>query len=329
MQQKNAVGSGRQFSANGNKIENSTTGAEFSCPEHDQRVSWLDNQTLIVRAAAKINLTLSVGSRRPDGFHAFESLMTTVTLYDDLLIRPCREGVNLTCDEGSIPTGIDNLVYRACTLLAERAEIEPNVDIELVKRIPTQAGLGGGSADAAGTLLGLNELWNLDRPTAELMKMAACLGSDVGFFLNGPLAICSGRGEIVTPVDVPWDFWGLIVKPAAALSTAEVYRKFEPKVGQTFARAEALVKRLPKSKPSDIYPYLENDLESSAFAINGELGDLRRSLEKLLNVPVRLSGSGSALFALFDTRQQAGQALNRVQSLHEELTCWLIKNNAW
>ncbi|NLE28138.1 MAG: 4-(cytidine 5'-diphospho)-2-C-methyl-D-erythritol kinase [Phycisphaerae bacterium] len=329
MYQTNYMGQGKKTSVSVNKTDAISSGADIPYTEHHQRLSWLDNQTLVIRSAAKINLTLSVGPKRPDNFHAFESLMATVTLYDDLLIRPSAS-LNLTCDDDTIPTGIDNLIYRASTLLADEANVEPNVEIELVKRIPTQAGLGGGSADAAGTLFGLNELWNLRWPTEDLKKLAAVLGSDVGFFLCGPMAICTGRGEIVTPVAVSWNFWGLIVKhPRIALSTAEVYRHYVQDSRRNFSKAESMAKRLPRSKPSEIYPYLENDLESSAFTINPELGELRRSLESLLSVPVRLSGSGSALFALFDTRDQAAQASLRVQSSFKELTCWVVKNNTW
>ncbi len=329
MYQTNPVSRSRKTSAGEHNMKSGSVDTEPLLVEHRQRASWLDDQTLVVRAAAKLNLTLSVGPKRPDGFHEFESLMTTITLYDDLLFRLNGEGINLTCDDASIPTGIDNLVYRAAVKLAEEAEIDPNITVELVKRIPSQAGLGGGSAAAAGTLLGLNELWNLRRSTDSLVALSASLGSDVGFFLKGPLAICTGRGEIVTPVDQTWNFWAVIIKPPMSLSTAEVYRRFEPVNGRKFERAASLAKKLAKSKPSDIYPFLENDLEASAFAINEELSALRKSLEVCLNVPVRLSGSGSVLFALFDDRQQAGNALNRIRSSYKELTCWLVKNNSW
>jgi 4-diphosphocytidyl-2-C-methyl-D-erythritol kinase len=329
MYQANYKSQAKKTSVNTNKTDAGSSKTDIFFTEHHQRLSWLDNQTLIVRAAAKINLTLSVGPKRPDNFHAFESLMATVSLYDDLLIRP-GDSLNLTCDDATIPTGVDNLVYRAGFMLADEANIEPNIEIELVKRIPVQAGLGGGSADASATLYGLNEMWNLRWPTSDLKKIAALLGSDVGFFLSGPLAVCTGRGEIVSPVDFQWPFWALIVKhPKIALSTAEVYRHFVQDDHRVFEKAESMVKRLPRSKPSEIYPYLENDLESSAFQISPELGVLRKSLESLLSVPIRLSGSGSALFALFDTREQALSASERVGSSYKELGCWVVKNNTW
>ncbi|MFA5864076.1 MAG: 4-(cytidine 5'-diphospho)-2-C-methyl-D-erythritol kinase [Phycisphaerae bacterium] len=308
----------------GNSIQ-----GEVFFQDHKERLSRFDETAWLVRAAGKINLTLSVGPKRSDGYHDFESLMATITLYDDILLRMGPDSINLTCNDPSLPAGSDNLVYRACSLLSSQSDTDADVDIELVKRIPTQAGLGGGSADAAATLLGLNELWKLNWPTEELSKLAAMLGSDVGFFLAGPLAVCTGRGEIVKPLDFVWNFWVVVIKPKIALSTAEVYKHYVRKDNATFARADSLVKLLPKSKPSQIYSYLENDLETPAFRITGELGSLRKNLQKLLNVPVRLSGSGSAMFAIFDDREQAQSALHRIQSSYTELTCWLGKNNVW
>lgn len=329
MNRANNIGHIKKTSAKSNAVSNDAKPTPAAFQEHRQRVSWLEDQVLLVRCAAKINLTLSVGRVRPDGFHEFESLMATITLYDDLLIRPGLDSINLTCDDSSLPVNNDNLVYRACSLFAAQSDTDANVDLELIKRIPSQAGLGGGSADAAGTLVGLNELWDLDWPRGELAKLGAMLGSDVGFFMHGPLAICSGRGEVVRPLDFGWEFWGVVMKPPISLSTAEVYRHFDETGRGQFARAAAFARRLPGSKPSEVYEYLVNDLETAAFRISRELGVLKQDLENLLNVPVLLSGSGSSLFALFDTRAAAESAVKRVQTSHKALTCWLVKNNTW
>jgi 4-diphosphocytidyl-2-C-methyl-D-erythritol kinase len=328
MYRTNNIGQGKRVSANINNENYNPAEEEGFLSEHRQRLSWLDGENLLVRSAGKINLTLSVGSLRSDGYHHFESLMATITLYDDLIFRQGKNSITLTCDDSSIPLGADNLVYQACSLLAAQSDTDANVDIELIKRLPTQAGMGGGSADATGTLLGLNEMWKLNWPREELTRLAAMLGSDVGFFLHGPLAICSGRGEAVLPVDFVWNFWGVVVKPKISLSTAQVYRNYQES-DREFSRADALVKILPSRKPSEVYPYLSNDLETAAFRISPELGELKTELQKLMNVPVMLSGSGSAMFALFDAQNDAKAALHRIQSFNEELTCWLVKNNAW
>jgi 4-diphosphocytidyl-2-C-methyl-D-erythritol kinase len=329
MYRTNNIGQGKKDSANLNNSKHEPAGLESNVSEHRQRLSWLDGENLLVRAAGKINLTLSVGPLRSDGYHSFESLMATITLYDDLIIRQGTNSITLACDDPAIPLGADNLVYRAGSLLAAQSDTDANVDIELIKRLPTQAGLGGGSADAAGTLLGLNELWKLNRSREDLTRLSAMLGSDVGFFLHGPLAICSGRGEVVQPVDFVWEFWAVVVKPKISLSTALVYRQYQAFEGREFARAADLAKLLPRSKPSEVYSYLSNDLEPAAFRISGELGELKKELQKIVNVPVLLSGSGSAMFALFDARDDAQAAMHRILSFNRELTCWLVKNNAW
>jgi 4-diphosphocytidyl-2-C-methyl-D-erythritol kinase len=329
MYRTNNIGQGKKDSANLNNSKHDPVELDANVSEHRQRLSWLDGENLLVRSAGKINLTLSVGSLRSDGYHSFESLMATITLYDDLIIRQGTNSITLACDDPAIPLGADNLVYQAGSLLAAQSDTDANVDIELIKRIATQAGLGGGSADAAGTLLGLNELWKLNWSREDLTRLAALLGSDVGFFLHGPLAICSGRGEVVQPVDFVWEFWAVVIKPKISLSTARVYREYQAVEGREFARAADLVKILPRSKPSGIYSYLSNDLEPAAFRISGELGDLKKELQKLVNVPVILSGSGSAMFALFDARDDAQAAMHRILSFNRDLTCWLVKNNAW
>ncbi len=297
--------------------------------EQRQRLSWANGVTLRLLSPAKINLVLSVGAKRPDGYHIFESLMATVTLYDELLIKQSADKIRLVCDDSSIPTDSGNLVYRSASLMAGFAGIDPTIDIELVKKIPTRAGLGGGSSNASATLFGLNNMWDLNWPESKLLELAEMLGSDVGFFLKGPLAICSGRGEIVHPLHFTWDFWGLIIKPEASLSTSEVYQYHRVSGSNRMDASRELAERLPSSKPSQIYEYLSNDLESSAFRTNPELGVLRKELEKSLNIPVRLSGSGSAMFALFDTKEDSVSAFRKLKRFYPDLTYWVVRNSLW
>jgi len=302
---------------------------DYGVQEHRYRLSRLDSKTFLVRAAAKINLTLSVGPVRSDGYHGFESLMATITLYDDLLIRPGGGLIRLTCDEPTVPVGPENLVHRAYSLLAGHCDLDAGVDVELIKRIPAQAGLGGGSADAAATLVGLNELWELQKTRGELIRLAAMLGSDVGFFLAGPMAICTGRGEVVEPLDLAWEFWAVVIKPKESLSTAAVYREFQESDSRPFGRARALAEKLPGAKPSQIVQELHNDLEPAAWRLCPPLGRLKAGLECRLNTKVLLSGSGSALYAIFDSEDQARTAMHHVRTFDRELTCWLVKSNAW
>ncbi len=300
------------------------------CTKPKEQLSWISGNVLRVRSPAKINLVLSVGGKRPDGYHMFESLMSSITLYDELLFKLSEKKFNLICDDEDIPTDSSNLVYRACSLLSGMSGRKPLVDIELMKRIPSRSGLGGGSSNAAATLVAMDKLWNLKQSESSLLELAAMLGSDVGFFLSGPIAICSGRGEIVKRIDVEWEFWALIIKPDISLSTAKVYQYYRVSDSEGFGRSGKLAEELLNNpKPSEIYHYLGNDLEASAFRVSDELREIRSGIEKLLNIPVRVSGSGSAMFALFDTQAQAEEALKKVMSDFSEFRCWVVKNNPW
>ena len=160
---------------------------------------------LVIAAPAKLNLFLEIRGKRPDGYHDLETLMVAVDLFDTLELHPDSHGaITLECDPPGLPTGPDNLVWKAADAL-RRAVNRPELGaaIRLTKRIPAQAGLAGGSSDAASTLLGLNRVWNLGLATADLAAVAAGVGSDVAFFLDLPAAWCTGRGEVVTPEPAP------------------------------------------------------------------------------------------------------------------------------
>src|SRR5687767_2731713 len=194
-------------------------------------------------APAKINLHLRVGPRDAAGYHPLLTWMCTVGLFDTLTIRQDEEslepvdssaarGIALTCDDAQLPCDATNLVHRAATaLFAEAQKKSPRLSrglrIELQKRIPAGGGLGGGSADAARTLLGLNRLWNLDLPPGRLHEMAESLGSDVPFFLHGPSGICSGRGDVVAPTNPPRARWALLLLSGFPVPTRDVYAKFD------------------------------------------------------------------------------------------------------
>jgi len=256
--------------------------------------------SLTMLAPAKINLTLSVGDRRADGYHELRSVMMAVDLCDRLTLRPRdAKGITLRCDDPSLPSGPENLVWRAVEAIAGAAGCGPNVEIELTKRIPAGAGLGGGSSDAAATLRGLNELGGLGLGTDELTPLAAGLGSDVPFFLHAPVARITGRGEHVEPLD--WRFDGAVAlwTPAIHVSTAAVYARHRP-TDRPLARNESWLTG-PRLDARTLSERLYNDLEPAAIAVDGRLGELRGRLAEIAGRPIRLSGSGSAMFGLFDT----------------------------
>ncbi|NBW95413.1 MAG: 4-(cytidine 5'-diphospho)-2-C-methyl-D-erythritol kinase, partial [Planctomycetia bacterium] len=197
---------------------------------------------ITIQAPAKLNLSLAVLARRPDGFHEIESLMVPVTLHDTLLVRAgpagdvrlaVRFGGRLLHPEATplardVPHDHTNLVVRAVRLLAAEAGEARGLEVELVKEIPSGAGLGGGSSDAAAALVGAARLWGIDWPRERLADLAARLGSDVPFFLVGGPAIASGRGERLERVDGLPPLWAVVACPGAGLSTAAVYARCTP-----------------------------------------------------------------------------------------------------
>jgi 4-diphosphocytidyl-2-C-methyl-D-erythritol kinase len=250
-----------------------------------------------VRAPAKVNLFLEVLRRRPDGYHDLATLMVTVGLFDSLELRETGSNdVQLACDDPGLPTGPENLVRRAADLLRSRLGVRAGVDIRLSKRIPTAAGLAGGSSDAAATLAGLDRLWRLGLSKAELAGLGAELGSDVSFFFHGPAAWCTGRGEIVEPLPMggPLDF--VLVTPPVGLSTARVFAELKaPAEPIDGAAARGALK---KNDIADLGKHLYNRLEQPAMRLCPEAARLKQGLQRLAVAGVLMSGSGSTVFAL-------------------------------
>ena len=270
-----------------------------------------------VRAPAKINLSLKILGRRNDGFHELDTLIAPISLYDEIRIdkRRLGKGIEFRCDDSSIPQGDENLAVRAAKAFFDTTKIEPAVSIELKKKIPHGAGLGGGSSDAASVLLALNEMFETKLSREVLAEIAEPLGSDVPFFLFQSAAVCKGHGEIVMPVKLQRQFSILLLKPAFAVSTPWAYSRWQHSreilgiryqakefVGQTFA----------------------NDLERPVFEKFVFLAQLKMWLLSQSEVGAALmSGSGSTVFAVVRENADADSVATRAKArLDPELwTC--------
>ncbi|HSW47386.1 MAG TPA: 4-(cytidine 5'-diphospho)-2-C-methyl-D-erythritol kinase [Phycisphaerae bacterium] len=267
---------------------------------------------LMVTAPAKINWTLRVLRRRDDGYHDIESLVSTVSLHDDLAFSPRHDArFVLTCDNPSVPTDESNLICRAATLLQSHAPpAATGWNCRLSKRIPVGGGLGGGSSNGAAALIALNQLWSLGWSKERLMAAAAVLGSDVPFFILGGTAVIAGRGEQVRPTALPWHGCIVLMMPAFPISTAAVYRAWRP------SEPPNPVER-PAADPSVAVNWIKqayNMLEEPAMRVCPALAELIGQAAKLIDRPVRISGSGSTLFTAYDSEPQAREAadlLNR------------------
>ena len=262
------------------------------------------------RSFAKINLHLEVVGRRPDGYHELRTLFQTIDLADELEIERAGAGVELEVAGSDLTPGPGNLARRAAeSFLAHWGGRGDGVQIRLVKRIPAGGGLGGGSANAATVLLGLCSLWRVRPSYAELWAVARELGADVPFFLVGGRALGFGRGDEVVPLpDAParsLDLW--LALPPFALSTPEIFAA----LGGDFRRAPAplLLAAEVGENPARSEAWVgENDLEAAAFRLRPELERIYTGLVRAGAAAVRMSGSGSTLFALFDEPAAARSA---------------------
>lgn len=284
---------------------------------------YLPDGGMRVRAAAKLNLMLSVLGRRDDGFHELDSIIAKVTLYDELLIRPRDDGeICLRCGPFDCGPVQKNLVCRAAELLRGPQHLGAN--IELIKRIPPGAGLGGGSSDAAAALTALNDLWGLGFSKDRLAELGAELGSDVPVFLGGPAARVRGRGEQVEQVQLT-PFWAVLCIPDLACPTGKVYSAWDAldEPAPAPVAAEALI-----GPPSQWGQLLYNNLRAPAQSIRPELARVEGRLAHATARAVHLSGSGSAMFILADDESQAHTVAARLPDDLAEC-CRIVRLNPW
>jgi len=265
----------------------------------------ITGRTIVVETPAKINLTLRVLGKRPDGYHDLESVVAAVGLRDRLTFRPAAE-LSLTCDSAIVPLGNDNLIIKAAQVLAEACGRKGGAAIHLEKRIPPGRGFGGGSSDAAAALAGLALLWKTGHRPDELACLGARIGSDVPLFFGSVVSVMRGRGERIERLTARPSWWTVLAWPDYGLPTVDVYKAYDalpPQDGQRPAATEIL--RHLKEPAKQAGPFLINDLEPAAESIRPDGPELRAILEQAGAPAVGMTGSGSAYFALTDTETEA------------------------
>lgn len=287
---------------------------------------------LLVRAPAKVNLSLLIAGKRDDGFHEIETLIAKIDLCDELLFETSNaDRIELLC-EGKYwaPHGRENLVYQACEKLYEFAGTDSGgVRVRLRKNIPAGSGLGGGSSNAAAALIGLNEFAGLGVNTDDLRDLAIQLGSDVAFFLGGPLAMCRGRGEKIEEIYEKYSFTVILLLPDVNVSTARVYENYmhdESKYLQFHREISGLIGKNNIDLASLV---CANMLEEGCFKLYKELADLKLRVDSLGFGRVCLSGSGSAMYFIIGN---ADKNVKHYQSVIESsIGCesLVVHNNRW
>ena len=272
------------------------------------------------KAPAKINLGLCVKDKRPDGFHNIVSLFQTVSIYDELIIDHQSDG-GLSCDMPGVPLDETNLVLRAERAFCDHFDIDTRLHYTLTKQIPSGAGLGGGSSDAAAAIRGCAKFHDTGADYDTLQTIAENVGSDVPFLISGGTALVTGRGERITPILWPYDFRYVIVYPAIPISTAWAYSHVTKHDG-VFTPCEAMFERLLMGEDVSDDEFCElivNDFEIPVFDTHPELVKLKSHIEESGARRAVMSGSGSAVIGLYDSQDSADIAAAFLRDSYEDV----------
>lgn len=269
-------------------------------------------RTIAALSPAKINLCLEVLGVRGDGYHDIHSLAIGVGLYDRLTFHyPNPMGLSVNSSDPTLHTE-SNLAARAALLVARRAGCDPQVHVEMEKRIPLGAGLGGGSSDAATSMKACNDLWRAGLSISDLARLAAELGSDVPLFFHLPVVEMAGRGESVATVELAWRGFVLLIFPGVHVSTADVYKAWRKDDCQISGPISYDSFR-SLTRAEDLHDRMENHLEQAVYRVCPRVKEVQDALVSLGLHRVRVTGSGSAMFRLFDEEDQARHAAGSIQ----------------
>lgn len=267
-----------------------------------------------LKAMAKINLGLDVVRRREDGYHEVRMIMQTVNLYDKLVITVCEEpGIRLTTNLGFLPVNEDNLIYKAARLLMDEYDIKKGVDIQLQKFIPVAAGMAGGSTDAAATLIGMNRLYRLNLSRQQLMDYGVKLGADVPYCIAGGTALSEGIGEILTPLpDVPKGYV-LVAKPGINVSTRFVYTNLKLNEETEHPDIDAQIEAIKEQDFRKMADLMGNVLETVTIPAHPIIQEIKDFMMTEGAVNAMMSGSGPTVFGLFEDKQLAEKACEKLR----------------
>ena len=282
---------------------------------------------MIVDSCAKLNLYLEVLNKRKDGYHNINTVFERIGLSDKIILKPRRDNkIKIICSSPLVPKGKTNLAYRSAKLLQDNFLVKKGVNIEIKKRIPVGAGLGGGSSNAAAVLTGLNKFWGLRLGQNKLVKLAAGIGSDVPFFIyDSPFALGSGRGEKIKPLRAldSVKLWHVLAVPKIEVLTPVIYKKWDSYSRLTSPRRgdKILTSALRKSDLSLIAKSLLNSLERVTAGLYPEVARIKERFICLGLKAVLMSGSGPAVFAIVPSRKEA---VSLCRQLKEENKFWQV-----
>lgn len=273
----------------------------------------------MIKAFAKVNLSLDVVGKREDGYHLLKMIMQNIELYDLVEVKRTNKGINLRCDKSYVPNDIRNTAYKAAKLFLITYNIDSGVDIYIKKNIPIAAGLAGGSADAAAVLKAMREIFRPDILDKELMELGLQIGADVPYCIMGGTVLCEGIGEVITPLKSFNNKILVVIKPAFGVSTKEVYSKLD--IGKIYRHPDTdlLIKAIDSNDLRLLSKNMRNVLENVTLKKHNILIDIKRQTLNLGAVGSLMSGSGPTIFAFFDDIYKAQICYDKMKEKYREV----------
>ena len=279
-------------------------------------------KTVSLKAYAKVNIGLRINGIRDDGYHTLKTLFQTISIHDNLILELQDErGINFSTTGLKVPTGDDNLCVKAAQKLFDRENQKSGIKIRLEKNISVGSGLGGSSSNAATVIRGLNKLLNLDLDNSDMESIALELGADIPFFIRGGCQYAEGIGELLRPGEIKDNFLVLLVIPSISIDTGWAYKNVDY-LSLTSDSEDVNLARFPRNGESKKRSYFRNDFENLVFSKYAEIGEIKKQISDSGAAFASLSGSGSAVFGLYDSLDEAE---NGKEKLGKYYRCHILK----
>ncbi len=286
-------------------------------------------KSVVLKARAKINLTLDVTGVRDDGYHLVEMIMQTISLYDTVSVKKMpKKGIWLKCDVKWLPCDERNIAYKAAKLMIEKFNLEEGVAISITKKIPVAAGLAGGSADCAAVLKGMNIVYDLGLSDEELMEIGVKLGSDVPFCIMEGTVLAEGIGEKLTPLPACPEMDMVLVKLPVSVSTPTVYRELDNEVISYHPNTKEMIKAIENKDIKKISDELSNVLEIVTIKMHPKIEKIKESLKEMGAIGAIMSGSGPSVFGIFENKDAACEAADKIRAKFKINNVNVIKTEA-
>ena len=275
-------------------------------------------KSISLKAYAKINLTLDVTDKRPNGYHDVRMVMQQIDLHDIVTLEKRESGVSLESESEFLPKDNTNIAWRAAEAVSSHVSRELGVNIHIEKNIPVAAGLAGGSTDAAAVIRGLNIMYDLGLTLQEMMDIGVSIGADVPFCIMGGTALAEGIGEELTPINPGKPVWMVLSKPSVGVSTKKIYEALDYKLINNHPETESMIKAVKCGDIGEISMLLGNVLEPVTLSLYPSVGVLKSKMKEYGACGTLMSGSGPSVFGLFKSYEKACTAAKRLQRVYKQ-----------